>query len=183
MVQLRDMNERDIEDYVRWFTTETEWMKTDAPWEFEGSEEECATENAAESERAAWTEYYESVRQLPEDATRWKFEIESDGVHVGWVSCYDDLEYVDNPEQIPAVGIDIPVVAAHNKGVATEALRLYLAYLKERGFRTAYTQTWSGNHAMLRVAEKLGFAEAYRKKNHRIVRGEVFDAVTLRLEL
>ena len=30
---LRDMIESDIEDYVRWFTTETEWSKTDAPWE------------------------------------------------------------------------------------------------------------------------------------------------------
>ena len=179
MLQLRDMTENDIEDYVRWFTTETEWMKTDAPWEFEGTE----GETTAEAERAAWTEYYESVRQLPKEATRWKFEIDSDGRHVGWVSCYDDLEYVDNPEQIPAVGIDIPAVDVHNRGIATQALRLYLTYLKERGFRTAYTQTWSGNYAMLRVAEKLGFVEAYRKKNHRTVRGELFDAVTLRLEL
>ena len=30
---LRDMIESDIDDYVRWFTTETEWSNTDAPWE------------------------------------------------------------------------------------------------------------------------------------------------------
>ena len=30
---LRDMIASDIEDYVRWFTTETEWSKADAPWE------------------------------------------------------------------------------------------------------------------------------------------------------
>ncbi|MBP5490257.1 MAG: hypothetical protein J6Y10_06625 [Lachnospiraceae bacterium] len=46
MVELRDMTERDIEDYVRWFTTETEWMKTDAPWEFEGSGWNCRVSSA-----------------------------------------------------------------------------------------------------------------------------------------
>ena len=30
---LRDMIASDIEDYVRWFTTETEWSNMDAPWE------------------------------------------------------------------------------------------------------------------------------------------------------
>jgi len=38
MLILRDMKESDIEDYVRWFTTETEWGNWDSPWEghFEG---------------------------------------------------------------------------------------------------------------------------------------------------
>lgn len=50
MLILRDMRESDIEDYVRWFTKETEWGNWDAPWEaFEASEEE---------ERKSWTEYY-----------------------------------------------------------------------------------------------------------------------------
>ena len=34
-ITLRDMIASDIENYVRWFTTETEWMDTDAPWEKE----------------------------------------------------------------------------------------------------------------------------------------------------
>ena len=42
---LRDMTESDIEDYVRWFTTETEWSKTDAPWE--------PIESDAETERVS----------------------------------------------------------------------------------------------------------------------------------
>ena len=47
MLILRDMRESDIEDYVRWFTKETEWGNWDAPWEaFETSEEE---------ERKSWT--------------------------------------------------------------------------------------------------------------------------------
>ena len=99
------------------------------------------------------------------------------------MSCYDDLEYVPNPEEIPAVGIDIPDVSVWGRGVATTALRMYLDYLKNRGYSCAYTQTWSGNHAMLRVAEKLGFTEYFRKKNHRTVNGELYDAVTLKIGL
>ena len=75
MLVLRDMKEFDIEDYVRWFTTETEWGNWDSPWEghFEGTEEE---------ERKSWTEYYESVKNLPEEVVRWKYEIECDGAKV-----------------------------------------------------------------------------------------------------
>ncbi len=42
---LRDMIESDIEDYVRWFTTETEWSNTDAPCE--------PIESGEETERAS----------------------------------------------------------------------------------------------------------------------------------
>lgn len=77
---LRDMIESDIEDYVRWFTTETERAKTDAPWE--------PIESDEETERASWLEYYKSVKDLPDDVRRWKFEIERNDRHIGWVSAY-----------------------------------------------------------------------------------------------
>ena len=69
---LRDMIESDIEDYVRWFTTETQWSKADAPWE--------PVESDEETERASWREYYESVKELPDHVRRWKFEIEWNGM-------------------------------------------------------------------------------------------------------
>ena len=75
---LRDMIESDIEDYVRWFTVEREWENWDAPWEKEDTDEE--------TERKSWTEYYESVKDRPDDARRCKFEIEWNGRHIGWVS-------------------------------------------------------------------------------------------------
>ena len=56
---LRDMTESDIEDYIRWFTTETEWSNTDAPWE--------PIESDEETERKSWREYYESVKELSDD--------------------------------------------------------------------------------------------------------------------
>ena len=74
------MIESDIDDYVRWFTLEREWENWDAPWEKEDTDEEA--------EHTSWREYYESVKNLPDDVRRWKFEIEWNGRHIGWVSSY-----------------------------------------------------------------------------------------------
>ena len=174
-VILRDMVREDIEDYVRWFTAETEWIKTDAPWENADPFDEA-------EERKSWTEYYESVRGEAPDAPRWKYEIEADGKHIGWVSRYFDLDYMDNPEQIPAVGIDIPDPEMRGHGFGTQALQSFLRYLTEQGYHTFYTQTWSGNQAMLKVAGKLGFRECRRKKEIGSMDGKPYDAVTLKLE-
>lgn len=176
MLTLRDMHPSDIEDYVRWFTTETEWGDWDSPWEghFEGTEEE---------ERKGWTEYYESVKNLPDEVVRWKFEIESDGKHIGWICAYTDLGYLDNPEEIWALGLDIPCMEGRKHGNGTKALQMYIDYLKEHGQKSFYTQTWSGNLPMIRVAEKLGFKEVCRKKDHREVNGKKYDAITWRLDL
>ena len=91
---LRDMIESDIEDYVRWFTVEREWENWDAPWEKENT--------STETERKRWTEYYGSVKDRPDDALRWKFEIEWNGRHIGWVSSYcidENCEWVGDPEE------------------------------------------------------------------------------------
>ncbi len=171
MIVLRDMRESDIEDYVRWFTREIGWMDTDAPWE--------DRETSEEEERRNWREYFESVKELPEEETRWKLEIEYNGKHIGWVSRYFDLEYLENPDHIPAIGIDMPEQAFQNQGIGTEALRQFMEYLKGKGHRHFYIQTWSGNERMLRVAGKLGFSLLFRKKDHRLVEGKIYDALTL----
>ena len=169
------MTESDIEDYVRWFTVETEWGDWDAPWESLSLDEE--------KERRSWTEYYEKVKSMPEEALRQKFEIECDGVHVGCVSRYTDLGYMENPEGIPAVGLFIPDVEKRRKGIGTAALMQFIEYLHANGYGAVYTQTWSGNIPMVKLAEKLGFREVCRKKDLREVRGGKYDAITWRLDL
>ena len=175
-LNLRDMVETDIEDYVRWFTSDTEWGCWDAPWEISFS-------NDVEEERKSWTEYYSSVKDLSKDTERWKFEIEVDNKHIGWVSSYTDLDYLENKDNTLAIGIDIPEESNRGKGYGTTALKLFINYLKEHGHTSLYIQTWSGNVRMIKVIEKLGFKEFYRKKDYREVRGNKYDALTYKLDI
>lgn len=181
-IMLRDMIGSDIEDYVRWFTHDTEWSDFDAPWEPIGSDEE--------TERAGWREYYESVRELPKDVLRWKFEIEYNGRHIGWVSSYlidEAYEWISageiqNGQKIyRAVGIDICESDVWGNGIGTNALRAFLDYYFENGYDELYTQTWSGNARMLRSAEKLGFSVCNCNVGTREVRGKKYDGLTFKL--
>ena len=178
MVILRDMIEADIEDYVKWFTDQSEqndWINWDSPWEQE--------ETSVEQERKSWTEYYQYLQTLPTDYTRWKFEIEADGQHIGWVSAYTDLGYIDNTDEIPAIGIDIPNKAYRNCGYGKQALTFFINYFRNKGYTCLYTQTWSGNIPMIKLAQKIGFVEYARVKGMREVNNQKYDAITFKLDL
>lgn len=173
------MTESDIEDYVRWFTTETEWSNTDAPWEPIDSDEE--------SERASWREYYERVKNLPKDVSRHKLEIEWNGRHVGWVTSYpidENYEWIGeikgSQTVYRAIGIDICKADLWGKGIGTNALRAFMNYCFKNEADELYTQTWSGNVRMIRCAEKLGFTEYKRNIGTREVNGQKYDALTFR---
>lgn len=179
-IVLRDMTKADIEDYVRWFTIETEWANTDAPWEPIDSDEE--------SERTSWREYYESVRNLPDNVRRPKLEIEWNGRHIGWVSSYlidENYEWVEKSKDgqtvYRAIGIDICEADVWGRGIGTNALHAFMNYCFENGTDELYTQTWSGNERMLRCAERLGFTECNRNIGTREVNGQKYDALTFRL--
>ena len=180
---LRDMIESDIEDYVRWFTVEREWENWDAPWEKEDTTEEA--------EREGWTKYYESVKELPDDVRRWKFEIEWNGRHIGWVSSYpitETYEWIassdikEGQKVYRAIGADICEPDVWGNGAGTEAFRAFIKYYFDDGVSELYTQTWSGNTRMIRCAEKLGFVECNRYVGIREVEGKTYDGLTFRLE-
>ncbi|MCE5235349.1 MAG: GNAT family protein [Clostridiaceae bacterium] len=179
IVRLREFRASDVEDYVRWFTVDTEWCEWDAPWEKDDESPEAA--------REYWGKYCERHRDDAPDALRSRFEIEDAcGNHIGWVSAYTIdtfLEHFDTEEKMLAIGIDIPEQGLRHKGCGTEALRLYMEYLAQKGVSTVYTQTWSGNARMIRVAEKLGFTECNRIRGVREVNGKKYDALTFRKTL
>ena len=177
---LRDMIESDIEDYVRWYTVEREWENWDAPWEKEDACEETT--------RKKWTKHYESVKDHPDDARRWRFEIEWNGRHIGWVSSYDideNYEWIgknkDGQTVYLAVGIDICELDVYGRGVGTNALRAFMNYHFDNGEKELYTQTWSGNVRMIRLAEKLGFVECDRDIGKREVDGKRYDGLTFKI--
>lgn len=181
-IVLRDMQESDIEDYVRWFTTETKWNDYDAPWEpIEDPNEE--------SQRTSWREYYERIKNAPEDRIRWKFEIEWNGRHIGWVSSYlidENYEWVGKIKEgqtaYRAVGIGICESDVWGHGVGTKVLRTFMNYYFDQGCHELYIQTWSGNIRMIRCAQKLGFQECEREIGNREVNGKKYDGLTFRME-
>ncbi len=78
------------------------------------------------------------------------------------------------------MGISVFDPGLRGAGRGTEALRLWTTYLfNATDWRRLDYSTWSGNHAMVRVGEKLGFTVEGRFRQARVVRGEVFDSVAL----
>mgnify|MGYP006362771663 CR=1 FL=1 len=147
MVTLRDMQETDILDYVRWFTEEKEWMFWDSPCE--------KHETTKEVELKEWTSYFNTVSKLKPKDFRNKFEIAVDGKHIGWVSCYKN-SYSKKWGGI-FIGVIIPEQQYRNNGYGTRALQLFIEYLIDRRYKTFYMETWSGNEPMKKVIEKLRF--------------------------
>ena len=142
-IVLRDMMESDIEDYVLWFTKDTDWQNFDAPWETVVSNEE--------DELKSWAEYYNYVKTIKEEDVRHKFEIEYNGMHVGWVSSYyidENYEFVSadtNDVKHRTIGIDICNQEYQGLGIGTIALEAFIKYYEKLGCNELFTQTWAGN--------------------------------------
>lgn len=70
--------------------------------------------------------------------------------------------------------------ALRGRGIGRSALAQWTTYLFERTdwVRLDFA-TWSGNSAMIRVGQALGFTEEARFRDARIVRGEYFDSVVM----
>lgn len=185
IVLLRDFKREDIAKRIEWETEKTEWQLWDGPWEYEGLTEEQKKENLQKYIKALeeWAAICES---LSDEMPRKSFQIcTPEGEYVGWCGSYfinEDCCTDENGDRL-AIGIDLPEESARGKGLATHALRLFMAYLHTLGFDELYTQTWSGNERMIGLAEKLGFTECCRKPGLRLVRGQQYDGLTFRKEL
>lgn len=127
------------------------------------------------------------MKDLPDDELRWKFEIEFCGKHIGWVSSYcidEGFAWVsadsvqEGQRKYRAVGINICDKMYQGKGLGTKALEAFIQYYRDKGYSEIFTQTWSGNTRMIKLAERLGFKECGRKIGFREALGEKFDGLT-----
>ena len=122
---------------------------------------------------------------------RWGFEIDTrEGTHIGSLSSYminGEFEWTPVKKSKPgeklfrAVGIEICESSFCEKGLGTNALAAFIDYYLGCGEEDIYTQTWSGNIRMVKLAEKLGFEVCRRRENIRHVRGKDYDGLTFRL--
>jgi len=158
------MCEKDLVDEEKWNTVETEWCEWDAPWE-----EDEPFDMEKERERL-----HKIIKNPPRIYS--VLELDTDeGRHIGGVNRY----FIGGQRDLIAVGIGIPPMDARRKGYGKNALILWIYYqLANNDIEEIYTQTWSGNYPMIKLAESIGFREIGRIKGIRKVRGERYDALT-----
>jgi len=171
-IELRKFDVEDI-NKIRYFYTEcVEWKNWDGPWE-----------------DWSYNEEYELKKRLKKTNHEpcFEYEIIFEGEHIGWVAAYymtDDFKYnkLDKTNKI-AIGINIPDTKHRGLGIGKLVYEKYLNYFKSLGYKEIYTQTWSGNIPMVKLALSSGFKEINRFKDLRIVNGKKYDAVTFKIEL
>jgi RimJ/RimL family protein N-acetyltransferase len=171
-VLLRDPRPEDVEARVRWALVETEWQNWDAPWE--GPPPPTAEEITEERVRKCAANIAADIaKELPSPRKRlWVEHI--GGPLLGWVNRY----HHDPEARVTHVGISICEPAYWNQGLGTEALLLWIDYLiKELDLTCVRTATWSGNHRMVRCAEKCGFVVDKVSRGSREVRGKRYDGL------
>ena len=182
-IVLRDYQASDIEDEIRWTNTDTAWFYADTPW--------MTMETVDPNELRA--DMMEIMSQMPEDAIRWRFEIEVDGRHIGMVSSYyldenyeptpwesiDQRKNAEENHSIRALGIEICEMDCWGKGIGTKTLTALMDYYRSLGEHRFLLETWSGNERMLGCARKLGFTEVKRTKAAYVVNGREYDALVL----
>ncbi|MDO9629082.1 MAG: GNAT family protein [Acholeplasmataceae bacterium] len=167
---LKMMSISDIEDSIRWFTVDKEWMNWDAPWE--------------KDEVFDADDYRKRKLHLIETRIFTDFEprleIYYQDIHIGWVNRYfinDSFEFDSNGKDI-AIGIVIVDPKYRNMGLGYDTYHAYTNFIKTLGYTKVYTQTWSGNIPMINLAHKAGFHLINRIKNCRMVDGVLYDGLT-----
>lgn len=141
---------------------ETGWQQWDGPWE--------ALPDLSN------LDFFKGLEgPLPSPRVRVEIETVDEGLHIGWVNRYRRGGSAGWWE----IGIDICEERCWGRGLGTEALALWVDYLfGSTGFGRLGMSSWSGNHRIVRVAEKLGFVLEARFRNARQVRGRRYDALS-----
>lgn len=181
-IYLRDAVISDIDDEIRWMTTETEWAKWDAPWESLNDIKNFDQEKYRKEEMA-------KLAKFDNQKQRWHFELcTKDHIHIGSVNAYlIDENYEWKKEKdggiYPTIGIDICEAKFWGKGYGTQGLLAFIKYFLDHGYKDIFLQTWSGNYRMVGCAKKIGFEIANVIKDLRNIDGVLYDALTFKLNI
>lgn len=167
-IVLRDWKSEDIKPWMQWMTPGHAWQELDGPYFPKPS-----TEILAE-----WRErlvYGIRTGDWPTPRANLPICLRDSDRMIGRVSWY----WRERETDWRSLGIDVYDPTHWRQGIGYEALGLWTAYLfdavpEARRFDLA---TWSGNTAMTRLAEKLGFVEEARFRKARVVQGEEYDSL------
>lgn len=181
-IVLRDMVESDIEDWIRWYTVETEWGDWDAP-----------DEPMQDIDPEEYRKEMEQLVRTPQEGFRSFFELATaDGNHIGAVCSYaigSEFQWMSWPDAHKSgafchtIGVDICDSRFWGRGLGTQAIAAFAKHFLDSGIKEICLQTWSGNERMIRAAQRTGFAECNRFVRNRQIRGGTYDSLTFRLDL
>jgi RimJ/RimL family protein N-acetyltransferase len=165
-VILRERIPADVDIHLHWFK-HGEWRQWDAPWE-----DSLSMTPEKESRFRVW---FASLPEKDAPSPRTSAVITTrDGKPLGWVNRYNPKDDLEDWH----VGIDICEDTYLNRGLGTEALRLWVDYLFENSdVHRISLGTWSFNERMMRVAEKAGFTCEGRRRELREWQGEWIDYI------
>ncbi|WP_221089884.1 GNAT family N-acetyltransferase [Deinococcus aquaedulcis] len=163
---LRGRRPRDLSVLRRWLTDPAaEWRQWDAPY-FHAAQTTEALERYAERLAETPPSLHERVIDLGGQCIGMVNRAEEDPASGGW---WD-------------LGVLIYDPAHWGQGLGTAALRQWVqATLDETEAHVLTFTTWSGNTRMIRAAQRLGFQEAGRVREARLVGNERHDSVRLDL--
>lgn len=165
-VSLRELEEKNIRDYIDWFTIKTDWQKWEAPW------------NELDVEVDQLEEKLLEYINMEKPALRKRFEIYYRDSHVGWTNSY----YIDGEEDMLAIGVVIPDKEFWARGIGEKALICYIRYILEKDpYKDIYVETFEENERMINLAEKLGFETVPLIEKYQEVDGEKMPMLTMKL--
>ena len=179
------MIESDLVNREKQETVEREWQLWDAPWEYENLSEQEEKENL-QKYLTKLKSGIEALTAKSDDDIRYSFQIveKETEEYIGWLNSYNiDNNYEYTTEKgYCTIGISIPEQRFRGKGYGTQAYIAVIDYFKSKGIEDIYTQTWSGNTRMVRLAQKLGFKVVQAKKGL-MVRGEKYEGLTFKRQM
>ena len=164
---LRDARPSDADRWVHW-RGHGEWREYDAPWE---ALVPPLTGEAREEARDSFIQRCSDERRTPRPTA---IIATCDDVPVGSVVRYAEPRFPD----AWYVGIDICEDAHLDRGLGSEALRLWVDYLfSNSGVHRIGLRTYSFNPRMMHVATKVGFVQEAVERQLIQWRGKWMDRV------
>ncbi len=167
-IRLRAIRQGDLETYRHWNQPGQQWQALDGPYYppmTVAEVDELIEKITARIVANDW----------PPVRTRLVIADRADYRLVGMVSRY----WISEETNWAALGIVIYDPANWGQGIGYEALGLWTDYLfqQQPDWVRLDLRTWSGNHGMMRLAEKLGYQAEARFRNARIVDGDYYDGL------
>ena len=147
-IYLKPMTFRDISDRIKWFNIENSWQLIENP-------------NAEIKEVVPWKYFCKQIKAIVIKKKKvngiwYAMEIYTkDKVHIGFLNCFPIT--LNSYNLTMALGLILPSENNRNHGFGTEALNVYINYLKNNGIKSFCWIVNSKNTISKHIAEKCGF--------------------------